>query len=139
MSATPLVPSPATLSTWTQAALVAVGGTTGCLLRWRAGVWLNTLPYPIQLGTLLVNLVGGLLIGFLMVALAKMSSPDAWRLLLVTGILGGMTTFSAFTGESLGLLLKGQFAVAVLHTGVHVFGSLAAAAAGWQIGRWVLA
>jgi len=74
-----------------------------------------------------------------MVALTRMSSPDAWRLLLVTGVLGGMTTFSAFTAESLGLLLKGQFAIAALHTAVHVFGALAAAAPGWQIGRWVLA
>ena len=140
MSATPLVPSPAmvtTLSTWSQAGLVAVGGTVGCLARWRAGVWLNTMPWPIAAGTLFVNVVGGLCIGFSLVAFARAPS-EFWRLLLVTGFLGGMTTFSAFTGESLSLLVKGQFAVAAFHTGVHVFGSLAAAAVGWQIGRWVL-
>lgn len=140
MSVTPLVPTPAmvtSMTTWGQAGLVAVGGTAGCLTRWRTGVWLNTLPLPIAAGTLAVNVVGGLLIGFSLVAFGRMPS-EAWRLLLVTGFLGGMTTFSAFTGESLGLLLKGQFAIAAFHTAVHVFGSLAAAAAGWQIGRWVL-
>ena len=125
------------LTTWGQAGLVAVGGTLGCLARWRAGVMLNTLPLPIAAGTLAVNPLGGLCIGFSLVAFARAPS-EAWRLLLVTGFLGGMTTFSAFTGESLGLLLKGQFGVAAFHTAVHVFGSLAAAALGWQIGRWVL-
>lgn len=140
MSATPLVPTPAmvtTLSTWGQAGLVALGGTLGCLTRWRAGVWLNTQAWPIAAGTLAVNVVGGLCIGFALVAFAKGPS-EAWRLLLVTGFLGGMTTFSAFTGESLGLLLKGQFGLAAFHTALHVFGSLGAAALGWQAGRWVL-
>ncbi len=96
------------------------------------------MPWPVAMGTLAVNVVGGLCVGFALVALAKAPS-EAWRLLLVTGFLGGMTTFSAFTGESLSLLVKGQFAVAALHTALHVFGSLAAAALGWQVGRWVLA
>jgi CrcB protein len=140
MSVTPLVPTPAmvtSLTTWGQAGLVAAGGTAGCLARWRAGVWLNTMPWPIAAGTLAVNMIGGLLIGFSLVAFARAPS-EAWRLLLVTGFLGGMTTFSAFTGESLSLLVKGQFAIAAFHTAIHVFGSLAAAALGWQIGRWVL-
>ena len=126
------------LSTFGQGCLVAVGGTVGCLLRWQAGVLFNSLPLPIAAGTLLVNVVGGLLMGFAIVALER-SPSEAWRLLLVTGVLGGMTTFSAFTGESLGLIVKGQFGVAVMHTAVHVFGALFAAALGWQIGRWVLA
>jgi CrcB protein len=141
MSVPSLVPTPAAvgaLTTWSQAGLVAVGGAVGCLARWRAGVWLNTSAWPIAAGTLAVNVLGGLCIGFSLVAFARTPS-EAWRLLLVTGFLGGMTTFSAFTGESLGLLLKGQFAVAALHTAVHVFGALAAAALGWQVGRWVLA
>ncbi len=90
------------------------------------------------MGTLAVNVVGGLLMGFAIVALER-SPSEAWRLLLVTGVLGGMTTFSAFTAESLGLLIKGQVGLAVVHSCVHVFGALLAAAIGWQIGRWVLA
>ena len=100
--------------------------------------WLNTLRWPIAAGTLAVNVLGGLVVGFMMVVLTRYPS-DAWRLLVVTGFLGGMTTFSAFTAESLGLILKGQVGIAVLHTLVHVFGALLAATLGWTIGRWVLA
>ena len=133
------VPSPALtpLTTWTQAALVSVGGVAGCLARWRMGVWLNTLPWPIAAGTLAVNVIGGLVVGFMLVVLARTPS-DATRLLVVTGFLGGMTTFSAFTAESLGLLIKGQVGIAVMHSLVHVFGALLAATLGWTIGRWLL-
>lgn len=140
MSVTPLVPTPAMVTTLTplaQAGVVALGGACGSMLRWFAGVCLNGLPLPIAAGTLAVNLLGGALIGFSIVAFERMPS-EAWRLLLVTGGLGGLTTFSAFSGESLSLLIKGQWAVAAMHTLVHVAGALAAAALGWQIGRWVL-
>lgn len=140
MSVSPLVPVSvplAPLATWTQAGLVSVGGVAGCLARWRFGVWLNGLPWPIAAGTLAVNVLGGLVVGFMLVWLARTPS-DAVRLFVITGFLGGMTTFSAFTAESLGLLLKGQVAIAVMHTGVHVFGALLAAAVGWQVGRWIL-
>ena len=140
MSATPLVPTPAmvnTLSTWSQAGLVSLGGVAGCLARWRMSVWLNVPPWPIAMGTLAVNVIGGLAVGFLMAVFARYPS-ETWRLLAITGFLGGMTTFSAFTAESLGLLIKGQVVLAIVHSGVHVFGALIAAALGWQIGRWVL-
>ncbi len=140
MSVTPLVPAPAmvtTLSTWGQAGLVSLGGVAGCLARWRMGVWLNVPPWPIAMGTLAVNVIGGLAVGFLMAVFARYPS-EAWRLLAITGFLGGMTTFSAFTAESLGLVIKGQVGLAIVHSCVHVFGALIAAALGWQIGRWVL-
>ena len=125
------------LTTWSQAGLVSVGGVAGCLARWRMGVWLNQPVWPIGMGTLAVNVIGGLVVGFMMALLARYPS-DTWRLLVITGFLGGMTTFSAFTAESLGLIIKGQVGLAVVHTGVHVFGALAAAAVGWQLGRWTL-
>ena len=125
------------LTTWTQTALVSVGGVAGCLARWRMGVWLNALPLPIAAGTLAVNVIGGLLVGFMLVVLAR-SPSDATRLLVVTGFLGGMTTFSAFTAESLALLIKGQVGVAVVLVLLHVFGALLAATLGWTIGRWIL-
>jgi CrcB protein len=127
MSVSPLAPSPAiaSLSPFVQAGVVALGGAVGCLTRWRMGVWLNDLPSPIAAGTLAV--------------LFERAPSEPMRLLLITGVLGGMTTFSAFTAESLELLLKGQAGIALMHTTAHVLGSLAAAALGWKIGRWVLA
>ena len=82
------------------------------------------------LGTLLVNCAGGLLIG---VALAWFErTPDEFlRLLLVTGFLGGLTTFSSFSGESLILLQRGEYALALAHTAAHVLGALGCAAFGF--------
>ncbi len=141
MSVTPLVPTPAMvtpLSPLAQAGAVAIGGALGSVLRWRLIVWLGALQWPIAPGILVANLVGGLCIGFSIVAFERMPS-EGMKLLLVTGVLGGLTTFSSFSGESLSLMIKGQWGIAVLHTLVHVCGALFAAVLGWQIGRWVLA
>jgi CrcB protein len=111
---------------------VALGAAAGALLRWQAGLWLAARgPFP--LGTLLVNVVGGLLIGMALVGLAR---PDQqlWRLLVVTGFLGGLTTFSAFSAESLQLLHTGRYGLALAHSLLHVAGALAAAA----LGAWLL-
>lgn len=128
----------APLSPWAQWAAVSLGGGVGALLRWRLVIGLAALDWPIAPGILVANLIGGLCIGFSLVAFERMPS-DGLRLLLVTGVLGGLTTFSSFSGESLSLMIKGEWAVAVMHTLVHVCGALFAAVLGWQIGRWVLA
>ena len=113
---------------------VAGGAAAGALLRWVAGLWLNGTWSGFPLGTLLVNLVGGLCIGIAMVWF--MRTPDeTLRLLLVTGFLGGLTTFSAFSGESLALLQRGHLGLAAAHALVHVAGSLASAAAGFHLAR----
>ncbi|MFL6696600.1 MAG: CrcB family protein [Vitreoscilla sp.] len=140
MSVSPLVATSAVippLSPWAQWAAVGLGGGVGALMRWRLVIGLASLDWPIAPGILVANLVGGLCIGFSIVAFERMPS-EGLRLLLVTGVLGGLTTFSSFSGESLGLMIKGQWAVAIVHTLVHVCGALLAAALGWQIGRWVL-
>ena len=117
---------------WAQVLAVAGGAAVGALLRWRAGLWLNGSWAGFPLGTLLVNCVGGLLIG---VALAwfERSPNELLRLLLVTGFLGGLTTFSAFSVESLLLLQRGQWAMALAHTAAHVLGALAFAAIGFKL------
>ncbi len=116
---------------------VALGAACGALLRWQAGVWLNTRLPQLPLGTLLVNVVGGLLIGAALVLLAR-PEQQLWRLLLVTGFLGGLTTFSAFSGESLTLLQRGQWGWALAHSALHLLGALGAAALGaWLAQRWV--
>jgi fluoride exporter len=116
---------------------VALGAALGALVRWQAGVWLNARHPQLPLGTLAVNVVGGLLIGIALVLLAR---PDQqlWRLLCVTGFLGGLTTFSAFSGESLTLLQRGEWGWALAHSALHLLGALAAAALGaWLAQRFV--
>jgi len=125
-------------SGWMHAAAVALGGATGSLLRWRIGLWLNPFALPFALGTLAVNCIGGLLIGFSLVAFEHLPN-DTLRLLLVTGGLGGLTTFSAFSAESLGLLVDGRPGLAVAHTLAHVLGALVCAWLGWLAGRWLWA
>jgi fluoride exporter len=113
---------------------VAGGAAIGALSRWAAGLWLNARWQGFPLGTLFVNLVGGLLIGMALVWLEQ-RPYDGVRLFLLTGVLGGFTTFSAFSAESLLLLERGQWSMALLHTLAHVLGALACAAAGVAIAR----
>jgi fluoride exporter len=121
-----------------QALAVALGGATGSLMRWRLSAWLNPMALPFAAGTLAVNVVGGLLIGASLVWFERMPN-ETLRLLLVTGLLGGLTTFSAFSAESLSLLLRGEWGVALAHTLAHVGGGLAAASLGWWMARSLLA
>lgn len=122
---------------WLQIAAVSIGAAAGGLARWWAGLWLNARWEGFPLGTLLVNFVGGLLVG---VALAwfERTPNELLRLLLVTGFLGGLTTFSSFSGESLLLLQRGEYALALGHTAAHLFGSLAFAAFGFWAMRQVV-
>lgn len=122
---------------WVQALAVALGAALGALLRWRAGLWLNAMWTGFPLGTLLVNAVGGLLIGSAL-AWFEQSPDELLRLLLVTGFLGGLTTFSAFSVESLLLLQRGQWLLAAGHTLAHVLGALVCAAAGFALTRSLL-
>ena len=111
---------------------VAVGAALGALARWQVGVMFNTRWAGFPLGTLLVNLLGGLLIGMAMEWLGR--QPNEWlKLLLVTGFLGGLTTFSAFSGESLALLKHGELGMALAHSLAHVLGSLLAAWLGLRL------
>ncbi len=123
---------------WLQIAAVAFGAALGALVRWVAGLWLNAQWSGFPLGTLLVNCVGGLLIGAAL-AWFERSPNELLRLLLVTGFLGGLTTFSAFSAESLSLLQRGAFALALAHSGAHLFGALACAAIGYEAVRRVMA
>lgn len=126
------------MSALASALAVAVGAAFGALARWQAGVWLNPVWAGFPLGTLFVNALGGLLIGMAFVWLQRHPS-EVLRLLLVTGGLGGFTTFSAFSAESLTLLERGRFELALAHTAAHVVGALACAALGARLVRAWLA
>lgn len=110
---------------------VSVGAALGALTRWQAGLLLNARWAGFPLGTLLVNLAGGFLIGMALEWFGRQPN-EVLKLLLVTGFLGGLTTFSAFSGESLTLLRHGAFGMAIAHTLAHVLGSLLAAWAGMR-------
>ena len=120
------------LAVWLQVVAVAAGAAVGALARWGAGLWLNARWAGFPLGTLFVNAVGGLLIGMAL-AWFERSPNEMLRLLLVTGFLGGLTTFSSFSAESLLLLQRGQWGLAVGHSLAHLLGALACAALGFRL------
>lgn len=126
------------MSLWWSALAVASGAVLGALARWVVGMWLNPVWSGFPVGTLAVNLVGGLAAGALMVYLSR-EPNEALRLLLVTGVLGALTTFSTFSVESLTLIERGRPGLALAHTLTHVLGALACAAAGARLMRAYLA
>ena len=115
---------------------ISLGASMGALLRWAAGLWLNASWAGFPLGTLLVNGMGGLLIG-ISIAWFQRVPDELLSLLLVTGFLGGLTTFSSFSGESLLLLQRGEWLLALGHTAAHLLGSLGCAALGFGLMRAV--
>lgn len=104
---------------------VAVGAALGALLRWFFSVQLNSLFPSLPPGTLLANLVGGYLIGVAVSFLASRPDlPPQWRLFIVTGFMGGLTTFSTFSAEVVNHLQEERFLWAATHIAVHVVGSV---------------
>lgn len=112
-------------------AAVSGGAAVGALLRWALSVRLNPLLPAVPLGTLTANLVGGYLIGLVLGWLAQHPQvPLQVRLFLVTGLLGGLTTFSTFSAEVVTHLHTGRFGWALALAVAHVVGSLALTALG---------
>jgi fluoride exporter len=122
---------------WLQIAVISLGASAGAICRWLAGIWLNPRWLGFPLGTLFVNCVGGLLIGMALVWFER-TPNELQRLLVVTGVLGGFTTFSAFSVESLIMLQRNEWGLALVHTLAHVAGALTCAALGFRIGQMVL-
>ena len=106
--------------------LVGAGAAIGAWFRWLLGLLFDSTLAFMPLGTLLANLLGGYCMGLLMGLFAMTSSltPEL-RLFLITGLLGGLTTFSSFSGEAVSLLSRGQYGWATAHILLHVLGSLA--------------
>lgn len=102
------------------------GAGFGALLRWFLGTKLNALYPTIPLGTLSANLIGGYLIGL---AIAFFASNTAiapeWRLFIITGFLGGLTTFSTFSAEIVTLIQEGRISMSLVAIFLHVMGSIA--------------
>lgn len=112
-------------------AAVGVGAACGAWLRWWLGLRFNHLFPTMPLGTLAANLLGGFLVGVAVAFFTRHPSlaPEA-RLLVITGFMGGLTTFSTFSSEVVGLLERGDYLWAGITAGTHLFGSLALTALG---------
>ena len=111
--------------------IIAVGASLGAWLRWLLGMKLNALFPTIPPGTVVANMVGGYIIGLAIAFLAASPtlSPE-WRLLIITGFCGGLTTFSTFSAETVALIQEGRLLWALGSISLHVLGSLAMTAAG---------
>ena len=108
-------------------ALVATGcgAFFGACLRYLFGVWFNPIFPTVPLGTLAANLLGGLIMGVMMALIAQFQtlSPEV-RLFIITGFLGGLTTFSTFSAETVTLMLRGEYAWTFGIIGLHLIGTL---------------
>jgi len=118
--------------------VVGFGAAVGAWLRWGLGLWLNPVLPELPFGTLAANLVGGYLIGLAVAFFTQHPglSPEL-RLLIITGFLGGLTTFSTFSAETVTLLLRGQYAWGSAIIVTHLGGSLLMTVFGILTFKWV--
>jgi CrcB protein len=123
---------------WKSVVAICIGASLGALLRWWLGAQLNSLFPTIPPGTLISNLVGGYVIGLAIGLFAALPalSPE-WRLLIVTGFCGGLTTFSTFSAEIVTLLQQGRAFWACGAIGAHLAGSVVMTFAGIGTVSWV--
>lgn len=109
---------------------ICIGACLGALARWGLGLWLNP-GAVIPLGTLAANLIGGYLVGLAVAVFQALPHLDpAWRLAIVTGFLGALTTFSSFSAEVVGMLGQQRYLLGFGTAALHLFGSLLLTLAG---------
>jgi CrcB protein len=123
---------------WKAIVVISLGGSIGALLRWWLGMQLNAHFPSIPPGTLAANLIGGYVVG---VAVAFFATYPAiapeWRLLVITGFCGGLTTFSTFSAEVVTLIQQGRAEWALAAAATHLFGSLVMTFAGIGTVAWL--
>ncbi len=125
---------------WRPVLAISLGAALGALLRWALGMRLNHLLPGIPPGTLVANLVGAYVIGLGIAFFATYSAvAPEWRLFLITGFCGSLTTFSTFSAELVALLQQGRPAWVLGAVAVHVLGSVAMTLAGIATMAWVRA
>jgi len=123
---------------WKPIVAISLGAALGALLRWVLGDKLNSLFPAIPPGTLTANLIGGYVIGVAVGGFAQAPgiAPE-WRLFIITGFCGGLTTFSTFSAEVVTLLQEGRMAIAMGAIAAHVMGSLLLTLAGLASWHWL--
>ena len=118
---------------------ICTGACLGALLRWRLGLWLSA-PGGLPWGTLLANAIGGYGIGLAVGWLDALPQLDpVWRLAIVTGVLGALTTFSSFSAEVVEMLMVQRYALALGTTALHLLGSLGLTVLGMQSASYFIA
>jgi len=118
---------------------VGFGAFVGAVMRWLLGIALNPILPSLPLGTLAANLIGGLVMGLALGVFSQYETlPIAWRLAVTTGFLGGLTTFSTFSGETVTLFLRQQYGWTAAIVVAHVLGSLLLTFVGIQLVRLFL-
>jgi CrcB protein len=122
---------------------ICIGACVGALARWQLGLWLNpsltVAGTVLPMGTLAANLIGGYLVGVCVAVFHAIPELDpVWRLALVTGFLGALTTFSSFSAEVVSMLLQQRYALALMTTAIHLFGSLLLTIAGMKSASFFL-
>lgn len=116
---------------------VFIGGGMGSVVRWYVSMKLNPGSTLIPLGTLAVNLTGAFIIGLFIALFNRMTHWDpVWKMLLTTGLCGGLTTFSTFSLEVVYMLQDGRFGAALLNVVLNLFGSLALTLLAFMLVSW---
>ena len=125
---------------WKPVIAIALGAALGALLRWWFGLRLKSMLPQMPLGTLAANLVAAYVVGVGMAAFAGMPqlSPQ-WRLFIITGFCGGLSTFSTFSAEVVALLQRGEYGWGATVAGTHLAGSLVMTIAGFASVGWLRA
>jgi CrcB protein len=122
---------------WKSVVVISIGAALGALLRWGLGSKLNSLFPAIPPGTLVANLIGGYVIGLAIAFFASFSAiAPEWRLFIITGFCGGLTTFSTFSAEIATLIQQGRLTWAMAAVAIHVIASVLMTFAGIATGAW---
>ena len=123
---------------WKSIVAICIGASLGALLRWWLGARLNSHFPTIPPGTLAANLIGGYIIGLAVAFFASFPAlPAEWRLFIITGFCGGLTTFSTFSAEVVTLLQEGRALSACGAIAAHLVGSVAMTLAGIGTVTWI--
>ena len=118
---------------------IALGSILGAWLRWLIGLKLNPIFPAIPLGTVTVNFIGGFIIGFAISYFSQSALSPNYKLFVITGFCGALTTFSTFSAEIIALLQQGKLSYAVAAIVIHVIGSLVFTLSGMSLHQWLSA
>lgn len=117
---------------------VGSGAAVGAVLRWALSYEFNGKLALLPAGTLIANLLGGFFAGVALAYFALHMEVSPWvRLFVVTGLLGGLTTFSTFSAENVTMLLDGDYLRSLTHAAIHLFGSFAMTALGFWLTKQI--